>query len=357
MPYRRQLIGLPLQRSVFGRIHLAGDILGLSHVLADGRFGASLDGRGNLFLDTSSIGLLADALPSRITPEYLRTMEGHLRATCDDALSAAAEAARASALLDEPGTRQHLAELLTKISAVIPYGILSKFVPDVLMGVLASRRGDVDPPAPDPSAGVELTKALLTLYRDCRDRGYSLERLEAEWPEVEPAIAALVRRFCARYTGYGPLAWEAPGYEQPRYVFRILSATLLHADPDDVLCRLSPSHRPAPAAPADNASIDAALTRVVALWLDFLERETWYVRRAFYAGIVPLLRRLTVLYRHRARDMRAEDLLFLEIDELTLDSPDIAAIRARRQAYDEDDSYLSRHGIEGDALSTMFEDP
>jgi hypothetical protein len=97
----------------------------------------------------------------------------------------------------------------------------------------------------------------------------------------------------------------------------------------------------------------AALRRLLAFWLDFLERETWYVRRAFYVGMIPLLRQLAAEYRRQIPTLQLGDLLFLDIRELIAETIDPAVIEMRRRRYMENSEYLSLHGIEPSRLATM----
>jgi hypothetical protein len=99
----------------------------------------------------------------------------------------------------------------------------------------------------------------------------------------------------------------------------------------------------------------AALRRVLGFWLNFLERETWYARRAFYVGMIPLLRQMTMGYREKIADIKLADLLFLEIRELVAGAADPAVIQVRRHSYTENAEYLSLHGIDSSRLGTMLE--
>ena len=98
----------------------------------------------------------------------------------------------------------------------------------------------------------------------------------------------------------------------------------------------------------------AALRRVLGFWLDFLERETWYVRRAFYVGMIPLLQQLAAGYRQKIPTFQPADLLFLDIRELTAGIADPAVIDTRRQRYMENTDYLSLHGVDPSRLATML---
>ena len=98
----------------------------------------------------------------------------------------------------------------------------------------------------------------------------------------------------------------------------------------------------------------AALRRVLGFWLDFLERETWYVRRAFYFGMIPLLRQLAAKYYREIPTVQPVDLLFLEIGEAIAGTVDFAVIETRRRRYMENSEYLSLRGIEPSHLATML---
>src|SRR5437899_1555274 len=75
---------------------------------------------------------------------------------------------------------------------------------------------------PAKSAGAELMQNTFALYQACCDLNYTPQRLQREWPSVSPEVFQLVSEFCNRQTGFGPLAWDSPGYEDPNYVVRLL---------------------------------------------------------------------------------------------------------------------------------------
>jgi hypothetical protein len=235
---------------------------------------------------------------------------------------------------------------------------LSKFVPDVLLRALADA-GDVEPPPfPEKSAGAELMQNTFALYQACCALNYTPQRLQREWPRVAPEVFHLVREFCNRQTGFGPLAWDAPGYEDPNYVVGLLHSAFTEVDAEQVRRRLSFAKRPAVSpSPAGVRTKIAALRRVLGFWLDFLERETWYVRRAFYVGMIPLLQQLAAGYRQKIPPFQLADLLFLDIRELAAGVADPAAIHARRQRYMENTEYLSLRGVDPGRLATMLGSP
>jgi hypothetical protein len=193
------------------------------------------------------------------------------------------------------------------------------------------------------------------LYQACTAIGYTLQRLQREWPRVPSKVLQLFRKFCDRQTGFGPLAWDSPGYEDPNYVIRLLHSAFDEVDADQVRRRLSFVDKPAVTPSAVDVRTKVAdLRRVLGFWLDFLERETWYVRRAFYVGMVPLLRQLVASYRHKIPALQPADLLFLDIRELTTEIADPAMMYTRRDRYMENSEYLSIRGVDPSRLATMM---
>ncbi len=70
-PYRRHIVGLPLQRSLFGQAARAATTIGLPGLTSEQEFPARLDENGDLFLDRSQVVLLTKALRSWFTLETL----------------------------------------------------------------------------------------------------------------------------------------------------------------------------------------------------------------------------------------------------------------------------------------------
>jgi hypothetical protein len=196
---------------------------------------------------------------------------------------------------------------------------------------------------------------MLALSEACSDLGYTPERLDREWPDVPEEVSSLVTDFSKSHTGFGPLAWDSPGHEDPRYVVRLLHSAFEGVDANQVRQRVSFAKRPAAARTLrDVPTKIGALRRVLGLWLEFLERETWYVRRAFYVGMVPLLIQLAVGFREKVSRLKAADLLFLDLRELNAGIVDPALIRSRRDRYLENTEYLSLHGVDPNRFATIF---
>ena len=237
-PYRRHIVGLPLQRSVFALTARAATTIGLPALSSELDFPARLDENGDLFLDRSQVAAVTQALLSWFTPETLELMRTTHAAACDALVDASENAARVAASVD--GAARDLSEDLgNRMALVLVYGILSKFVPDVLLRALADA-GDVEPPPfPETSAGAKLMQKTFALYQACCVLNYTPQRLQREWPNVPAEVFQLVSEFCNRQTGFGPLAWDSPGYEDPNYVVRLLHSAFNEVDAEQVRRRLS----------------------------------------------------------------------------------------------------------------------
>ena len=355
-PYRRQIVGLPLEGSLFREAARAATTIGLPGLSSEEDFPARLDENGDLFLDRSQIAALTKNLPLWFTPENLELMHTTHATACDALIDASEKAARVAVSLTDASARKLFEDLANRMALLLAYGILSKFVPDVFLRALADA-GDVEPsPFPETSAGAKLMQDTFELYQACGAVNYTPKRLQHEWPHVSPEIFRLVRDFCKRQTGFGPLAWDSPGYEDPIYVVRLLHSAFDEVNAEQIRRRLCFAQQSVVARPMIDATTKiAALRRALGFWLHFLELETWYVRRAFYIGMIPLLRRLAAGYREEVPGFQPVDLLFLHIRELIVGTVDPAVIRARRYRYMENTDYLSLHGIEQSRLVTMVE--
>ena len=82
-PYRRHIVGLPLQRSVFREAARAATTIGLPDLSSELDFPARLDENGDLFLDRSKVAALTKALLSWFTPATLGLMRSTHAAACD----------------------------------------------------------------------------------------------------------------------------------------------------------------------------------------------------------------------------------------------------------------------------------
>ena len=352
-PYRRQLVGLPLQQSLFRDIGRVADVLGCPDALPSGRARIWLDDDGNLFLNREDCQRLASTLQARLTVETLDAMECMHRAACASVHEATTQAAEFAEMLDELAARSLLKALASRIAHVIGYGILAKFVPDAFARALTTLGDEASLPFPNPSAGLQLTRGLLALHDQCKELGYRPKQLELEWPAVPTDAKVLVLDFCRRQTGFGPLPWDSPGYEDPRYALAALRAAFSDVDPEEMRRKLAGAGRPVSTPGSDSSCLVSAVRRVLGFWLEFLEYETWHVRRAFFLGMAPLLRRLAAGQSKRP-EFRIDDLLFLGIEDVVSGRLDQTAIEERRRKYLGDARYLARHAIKPGRLTAIL---
>jgi hypothetical protein len=355
LPYRRYIVGLPLQRSIFANMADAAATIGLPGLSSPADFPARLDANGNLFLDRSKAAALSDAFLASMCPEILRLIHVTHSRACDDLLRVTENATRVTASLDRMAVRVLWIELAQKMTLILAYGVLSKFIPDVLLRSLRDAGDTEAPPFPRQSAGARLMQHMFGLFEACCAHGYPPQRLQRHWPDVSAEVVSLVRRFCYDQTGFGPLAWDSPGYEDPAYVIRLLHSAFDEVNADQLRQRIPTDAQPdKPPAVKVTAEI-ATIRRLLGFWLDFLERETWYVRYAFYRGMIPLLKRVAADYRDKTSSFRVEDTLFLEMAEVTAATVNTTDIEIRRQSYFFNTEYLAMHGIGPNRLTRMFE--
>src|SRR5438552_18624256 len=123
-PYRRHIVGLPLQRSLFGQAGRAATTIGLPGLTSEQEFPARLAENGDLFLDRSQVVSLTRALRSWFTPETLERMHATHVAACHALVDATENAARVAASLDSASSRQLFENLANKMALVLAYGIL-----------------------------------------------------------------------------------------------------------------------------------------------------------------------------------------------------------------------------------------
>jgi hypothetical protein len=282
---------------------------GLAGTVSPGWLSARIDGRGDLHLGPGPLSR------SQVMAAAEPLAHAH-RAACAHLLATTERPSRT------------LADLLRAIADFLPFAILGRVLPDALVD--AFRADDASRPLPFParSAGRELAQAMAALRR-------------ALGCQNARSAAALVRHFCADHAGWGPLAWEAPGYETPRYVTAMLDAAF-GEESEDSMPVVGHQER-------DNAAGDDALGDYLAFWFDFLERETWYVRRAFWLGIVPLLRAGL-----RVGEVSGADVLFLTSAEVMAGGADRGVVADRRRVYFADQEYLAHHGIGTNRLAEVL---
>ncbi len=331
---RDHLVGLPLQKSVFARLGDAGPQLGVPELEVDD--GVALADDGRLLVADGFMSRTAAALCDR-SPESVRVQAGSVRV--------------ATSRLETATERTTNGDPLSSILAVgaalrsfIAIPILGKAVTDALLARLRDAGFEGPAPHPRPSPGLRLTSDLVALGDACARTGWSPEEIAATWPEVPEPVRLLVESFAADHVGFGPMPWDAPGWEHPAYVVShlVTIAGRVRRLPDDEV----------PPAPDLGAGHVAMLYDALAAWLEATERGLVLVRRAFYVGIRPQL-----VDAAAQLGTRPSDLLFVTFDELATSLPSPGELADRREAYVANRSYLETHGVDVSGLEALVVRP
>ena len=340
MEYRQYLVRLPLQMSTFSALDTAPDVLYLTGDAPTVPVEVFLTESGDLHIDHSQLSVLIGAFEERVTPESAKRVERELYLRERRLSSAVATVETRCATLSPLTARQIVRDLLESVAQILPCGLLSKFVPDALMRVGLRLGETTPPPFQRRSAGSTLSLELYDLGRFCMRFGFEPKLLAAHWPDVPGRVRSAVHTFCRNHQGYGPLPWEAPGFEEPRYTVDVLNEVFGDREV------LPPAHPPLRTA-VRRGSDGPWHRRLLASWLRFLDYETFFVRCAFYRGVLPLLRVVAAEW-----PSSAGQLLFLRADELgePFDDDLVDMAIERRRAYQSTPAYLTRHGI---SLSRM----
>ncbi len=335
-PYRRRLVALPLQISCFQSLDRVATWVEAEEVLPARRFDARLSEEGDLYLDAEAMKRVRAHVAEHVDDAWSERFVGRLDAACAALTRAYEQGPNTPAL-------EAVEAWGAAIAGVLPFGLLTKFVPDALLQALAARGDTEPPPLPHPSPGQRLLCDVLRLGLGLLDAGEDLAKVGLHG-ETRPEIAA----FCASHRGMGPLAWDAPGYEEPSYVARALRTTLGDLSRTEIEARLGRiAGAPVEAAVGEPSALRRALARTLA----FLEDETALVRAAFFEGLLPALRHLAV-ERGMPREV-AENLLFWRLEEMTVGAPTNVVAR-RRAAWEANDEHLRKHGIGAGRITALW---
>jgi hypothetical protein len=343
---REHMIGLPLQRSIFDRLDASGTLIGLENTLQNGRFNASLDTEGSLHVDQADVAALVSAFPKRPDEAFLIRLETERRTRCAALLHATTRAQEAAAIADIANGRLAANELLDRLTDFVPYPILTKIVPDLLREALVAQGEPEIPSAPTPSPGMSLTRDLERLSLWVLQQGSSAAALADAWPDVPQEVKDATRGFCTTHTGFGPVAWEAPGFDSACYTLLAMTSLGRVDGPSDVARRPSFSHI--------SPEIDRppmTLAGVLEGWLELTDLQIWFVRTAFYVGLVPLIVQLSAGF-----GMAPEHLLFVTRHELKDSVPTKTVISERMATYQAGDAYLTRNSVGPERLGSLFEE-
>ncbi len=342
---RRHFACLPLQISHFDRL---GELA--ERVLPSGANVSGLpprmDSAGHILVDDTQFNALAEAVaPALADPNYLDQVEVIHHQHLDTLV-------RAMDLAAAPGALTVAAnDLGEAIAALAPYGLFTKLVPPRLREAALCRIATLAPnldgeakerllePTSPPSAVFALS--LLEVARALVGAGVDLAK--ANSPEALPAAARdTLMAYCADLTGYGPHAWEAPGYESAVILLANLHSRFSGLDGKALDALLLRQHQRRTLRQDQQAELDArwlaqdqVLARQVSAlryWTAYVDEQATRMRRAFHLGWLPLLRRLA---KNRVEDANISDLLFLTREEITAGNfpRRVMVIRERREEY------------------------
>ncbi|NNF64722.1 MAG: hypothetical protein HKN07_10740 [Acidimicrobiia bacterium] len=335
-PLRSGIVALPLQTSIFRKLDQAAALLELGEALP--AFDAAVDEAGDLTVSRESISAMASAFERALSASYADRIRHRIdsnRACLNVLLEADPQDRVANATATLADVDLVLCEMVTLV-------VLGKFLPDILFDAISRRSPMADAPFPSPSPGSVLAADLSALSSACLEHGCNAHELARSWPDVAPAVRALVTGFAHSHTGYGPLAWEAPGFEDPAVVVSALATTAASNGNDTRLPvaveRLEPSDTDM-----------AAVYRLLESWLLLLETGILGLRSAFYTIIVPLAGVMA-----RERSVSATDIAFMRFDELLGEAPQRGEIARRRAQYRRTEDYLATNGIDPDRIDQLM---
>lgn len=320
---RHHLVGLPLQRSAFAALDDALAVLGF----ADSASGALvLTADGKLQLDDSLLSEVRGAVCSA-DEDRLAKLSDRVR-TATSRLEHATEGTGAAG---DPVAR--ILAVGEALRAFIAIPIVGKTVTSALYAQLVSGGFTGWPPAPSPSPGVRLTLDLVDLADACAAAGTPAAAVAQRWPQVPDEVHDLVAAFARRHVGFGPLPWEAKGWDDVSHVASQLGT---------IAAGVRPPPQPASGSTARfDGSLEAARHDCLAAWLDATERGLVLVRRAFHVGIRPHLTTTAP-----GCGVQPVELLFATFDELAALPLPADELATRRSEYGRNRAYLDAHAID-----------
>ncbi len=295
----------------------------------------TLDSAGDLQVDSGALEDIARRWVLATTVEAALGLSERI-----DAIVARLESLTTSTTAPLASTESRLLTIGDALSEFMPLPILAKMFIGAMLAWLRRHGFDGPLPLPSPSPGARLAADLATLAERCAATGISPAELRDRWPGVPPEVAAMVRQFAADHCGFGPLAWEAPGFDEPSFVLEamVLSAGHLRG----------PEPRQEPIATVFNSSLAAAVYLALGSWIDVAERGILMVRRSFHISILPLLAPTASV-----SGVTPIDILFARFDEIADGLPSPSVLRMRRQRYETSTSYLDRNGIKPERLDHL----
>lgn len=300
--------------------------------MAPGPSTAHMSSNGDLVVDHSAVEALRRDFRDKLQGDYLGSLQQRLDATLSDARAISSDGKHSSDPLDA------LADVGMVLRNVVTLVILGKFLTGELLEEIHRRVGDAPIPFPSPSPGSTLAMDLGELAIACADAGYSPPRLASEWPDVGVEVKKHVLRFADDHVGFGPLAWEAPGYDDPSFVVAAMTSVVGGSSRSLITQTVEPVGQ----------SIKG-LHDALASWMMLLEFGIVFVRGAFYRVVVP-----AAIELGSRGDVSATSVPFMTFAELHTGAPSTAEIARRRQAYMTNTRYLKKGSIDPDRVDRLM---
>lgn len=314
--------------STFDQVVAGRDLIGLS----PGPQFARLSTDGDLTLDPDAAALLRDDFISRLDDAYSEELRRRIEATTERARIVSSVEGRAS---EAVAALAHAGDVVSEVVTLV---LLGKVLTPVLLEQVHRQDPHAPIPFPSPSPGSMLAEDLHELAISCTDGGYPPHRLAAEWPDVGPEAKKHVLRFADEHVGFGPLAWEAPGYDDPQFVVSALSTVRAIDRPMTPQTRATISRQVQP------------LYDALKSWLELLEYGIVFVRSAFHRTVLA-----AVVVFGQERSVHSTDVLFMTFDEISGAPPTAEEIQRRRTAYMGNTRYLAQACIEPDRLDRLVQ--
>lgn len=228
------------------------------------------------------------------------------------------------------------------IAELAPYGLVSKILPDLILEWIGGVFPERLRAGRRPQGGSDTFPQYLGSNKLARDMQYLARRLQAfDVDEAHPQRTARrdaeLERFCQDHIGLGPRAWEAPGYENPRYV----SGAVRRAQPPTTgadtanLGNLRETSVGASGSPAPARSTAPSTTWEDELeyWSSQLDTQTSVMRWGFLKVELPLLREITHHWISTKVIRTPSDLLYCTRHEIGNSPPYHEEIERRRYEY------------------------
>lgn len=317
---------LPYQISHFNLLAEVPARIGLGGWTNGRVFAAYMDDDGHIYLDSTHARELGELIVDKVDCDHLDAiLESHKQ------LAQQLET-RLEARVSTGDSRPALREISQTLVALAPYGLVTKILPDALRTMIQAR---IDQQGSSLSRR-EIEEAL----RPGRNGSSELCRYLSRVAQLESGCTgadrdAIVHRICEEFCGFGPHAWEAPGYENKALVTRILDEWQAGSAGNWTASGAARAGEPAEAITGDTTL--ARMIEHFRYWAAYVDDQSTLLRKGFYRGLRPLLSQLAAELLNAQLLERPSDILFLTRQELEPAAaiPPRKIIAQRRRRYEE----------------------